>query len=204
MITLTGYDNSNGDAKKIIVRGNEPVRVYDTEDNDVTQYLYDKDILAVVSDFSHGWVAALKTATAFDVTEVFLLMSEAKNVGETPVMFFRLENSETGIPLKSSDVTSVTYTISRGRRVSMVGETRKEPISEEWTDVSIPVEDVFFDEPIDTDRRVDFGYNFRFEPNTLTENPFGNPGTYYVDFTVTPVSGNKIPVCFVINLKENL
>lgn len=204
MITLTGYDNSNGDAKKIIVRGNEPVRVYDTEDNDVTQYLYDKDILAVVSDFSHGWVAALKTATAFDVTEVFLLMSEAKNVGETPVMFFRLENSETGIPLKSSDVTSVTYTISRGRRVSMVGETRKEPISVEWTNVSIPVEDVFFDEPIDTDRRVDFGYNFRFEPNTLTENPFGNPGTYYVDFTVTPVSGNKIPVCFVINLKENL
>lgn len=204
MITLTGYDNSNGDAKKIIVRGNEPVRVYDTEDNDVTQYLYNKDILAVVSDFSHGWVAALKTATAFDVTEVFLLMSEAKNVGETPVMFFRLENSETGIPLKSSDVTSVTYTISRGRRVSMVGETRKEPISEAWTNVSIPVEDVFFDEPIDTDRRVDFGYNFRFEPNTLTENPFGNPGTYYVDFTVTPVSGNKIPVCFVINLKENL
>lgn len=204
MITLTGYDNSNGDAKKIIVRGNEPVRVYDTEGNDVTQYLYNKDILAVLSDFSHGWVAALKTATAFDVTEVFLLMSEAKNVGETPVMFFRLENSETGIPLKSSDVTSVTYTISRAQRVSMVGETRKEPISEAWTNVSIPVEDVFFDEPIDTDRRVDFGYNFRFEPNTLTENPFRNPGTYFVDFTVTPVSGNKIPVCFVINLKENL
>lgn len=204
MITLTGYDNSNGDAKSIIVKGNKPVRVYDAEDNDVTQYLFDKEILAVVGDFPHGWVAALKTATAFDVTEVFILMSEAKNVGETPVMFFRLENSETGIPLASTDVASVTYTISRARRVSMVGETRKEPISAEWTDVSIPVEDVFFDEPIDTDRRVEFGYNFRFEPNTLTENPFVNPGTYYVDFTVTPVSGNKIPVCFVINLKENL
>lgn len=204
MITLAGYDNGDGDAKNIFVKDDNPARVYDTEGNDVTQYLVDKKILVFVSAFPHGWVAALKTATAFDVTEVFLLMSEAKNVGETPVMFFRLENSETGIPLKRADVASVAYTISRARRVSMVGETRKEPISEEWTDVSIPVEDVFFDEPIDADRRVDFGYNFRFEPNTLTENPFMSPGTYYVDFTVTPVSGNKIPVCFVINLKENL
>lgn len=224
MLTLSGYDNSNGDARYIFVPTLANITVLDTESQDVTQYLISNKILRlppVVDALLHGWVDALTNATAFDVitanalafdvittdalafdvTETFVAMSKAQNAGETPILFARILNSATQDPLVQSDVDSVSFTIYKYNQASARnGGSGKTPVSATWTNVSVNVADCFLNTPVENDPRVDFAYNFKYEPNTLSNNPFESSGAYSIEFTVTPVSGNRIPVIFNVSL----
>lgn len=217
MLTLSGYDNSNGDALHIYVDNTSNVTVEDAESVDVTSYLITNNILAVGHadwvDY-HGFVTNVGNTTAIYASETLVLMSEVKNAGETPLLFARIENSSNGVPLKQSDVSSVVYTVYKYSNTSIrSGSSGKVPIDDlrpsgsgsgsgsvSWTNVSVNVEDCFLDVPVDDDRRVDFEYNFKFEPNTLADNPFDSVGRYAIEFTVTPTNGNRIPVVFEFTL----
>lgn len=214
MLTLNGYDNSNGDAAGILYPTGTNVTVLNTDSVDVTQYLLSNRILRKVLallDY-HGWISnqaiaspvniETATATALDVTGKFVLMSDVQNAGETPILFARIENSSNLSPLTQSDVDSVVYTINKFTNASIRGgSSGKTPVSADWTDVSVPVSDCILDSPVSDDPRVSFEYNFKFEPNTLTDNPFASSGSYSVDFVITPANGNKIPLNFEFTLK---
>lgn len=216
MLTLSGYDNSQGDAYKIYVSDANNVVVLNASNVDVTSYLITNSILVenatpvTVTD-NHGWVANTISvraydwqavcALAFDVTEKFIAMSKVQNAGETPIMFARIVDSFTGDALTQSDISSIKYTIYKyGYGTARSGSYGKVAVGTSWTNQDVTVSDVIIDTPVSNDPRVDFAYNFKFEPNTLTDNPFADPGKFSVDFTITPTNGNKIPVIFEFNL----
>ncbi|MBR5759476.1 MAG: hypothetical protein IKX88_12860, partial [Thermoguttaceae bacterium] len=163
---LTHYDNSDGDAAKIFVQPRAEVAVFD-EDSNETDYLIANSILTSYC-VGHGWVDALTNAKAVDVqtanasaveaatiafaveaTETLVLMSEVKNAGETPIFFARIEDSATGVPFTQSHVSSVTYTVYKYSQDSIRnGANGKTPVSADWTDVSVNVEDCFLNTPV--------------------------------------------------------
>ena len=215
MLTLSGYNNSNGDALHIYVASADDIIVYDTSSVDVTSYLVTNSIIyevlppITVTD-NHGWVSNIANARAvdwitvnalaFDVTEKFIAMSEARNAGETPIFFARIVDSLTETALTQSDVSSVAYTIYRyGYGSARSGSYGKTPVTN-WESLPVNVSDCFIDAPVSNDPRVSFAYNFKFEPNTLTENPFDTAGKYSIEFIITPTSGNRIPVIFEVTL----
>ena len=216
MLTLSGYDNSLGDAYRIYVDDVNNIVVLNANSTDVTSYLVTNSIIyetlppITVVD-NHGWVSNTSNARAIDwitvnalaidVTEKYIAMSEVKNAGETPILFARIVDSLTGNPLTQSDISSVSYTVYRyGYGTARSGSYGKVAISSDWTDKAVLVTDCIFNTPVANDRRVDFEYNFKFEPNTLTDNPFETAGKYSVDFIITPTSGNRIPVIFEFTL----
>lgn len=169
------------------------VEVYDATPTDVTAYLIQESIL-IYRFKEHGWVANADAATNWNVQGVYYAMSAQFNAGETPVFFARVVNSLTNEPLKSADVDSIALTIysySANNIRSSTG-TGYTPI-DDWKDVPMTVQDVIIDNPA-ADPRVSFVPNLVFEPDTLTVNPFENAGQYRAVFTITPVSGNRIPV----------
>ena len=216
MLTLSGYDNSLGDAYRIYVDDANNIVVLDANSTDVTGYLVTNSIIyetlppITVVD-NHGWVSntisvrahdwQVACALAFDVTEKFIAMSKVQNAGETPIMFARIVDSFTGDALTQSDISSIKYTIYKyGYSSARSGSYGKVAVGTSWTNQSVTVSDVIIDTPVSNDPRVDFAYNFKFEPDTLSDNPFADPGKFSVDFTITPTNGNKIPVIFEFTL----
>lgn len=203
MLTLSGYDNTNGDAFRIFTNDTSTISVSNTESVDITSYLISNNILAAGHadwvDY-HGFVTNVGNSVAIYVSETLILMSEVKNAGETPLLFARIENSSNGVPLTPSDVSSVVYTIYKyDQAAARSGGSGKTAITG-WSNKSVDVADCFLNDPVDDDPRANFAYNFKFEPNTLTNNPFTNPGRYTIEFTITPTNGNRVPVVFNIAL----
>lgn len=216
MLTLSGYDNSLGDAYRIYVDNVNNIVVLDANSIDVTSYLVTNSIIyevlppITVTD-NHGWVSNTSNARAIDwitvnvlaidVTEKFVAMSKVQNAGETPILFARIVDSFTGNPLTQSDISSVSYTIYRyGYGTARSGSYGKIAVGSDWTDVPVSVPDCVINTPVSNDPRVEFEYNFKFEPNTLTDNPFETAGKYSIDFIITPTNGNRIPVIFEFSL----
>lgn len=202
MLALTGYNNAQGDALVIYTSSISNTAIYDTSSVDVTSTLVNAGILQelITPQPFHGWVRYRSTALALEITEHYLLMSEASNAGETPVFFARIENSSTQVCIQQADVASVVYTIYRyEQNTARQGGSGKTAITN-WTNLTIPVSDCFFDAPISNDRRTTFAYNFRFEPDTTTENPFDTAGRYVIEFIITPTEGNKIPLIYNVTL----
>lgn len=208
LLTLTDYPEAGAaDARLILVPQSYAglVQILDSTDADVTAYLIAQNILRWNLTQSHGWIASVDAAIAFlaqtdaalnwNVAETYYAMSSNFNAGETPIFFARVVNSLTQTPLTTADVSSIALTIfsySSNNIRSSVG-TGYVPI-DNWEDVALTVADVIDDSPSE-DPRVSFVPNLVFEPDTLTDNPFDNPGQYRATFTITPVAGNKIPVC---------
>lgn len=179
------------------------VEVYDTTSADVTDYLLTEGIL-IWRRFDHGWVDNVDAASAFRVssdaatawktTETYFAMSASFHSGETPIFFARVVNSLTNAPLTSADVDSITLTIYSysANNIRSSSGTPYVPL-DDWKDVALTVADVIVDNPV-ADPRVDFVPNLVFEPDTLTDNPFETTGQYRAVFTITPDSGNRIPV----------
>lgn len=206
VLTLYNYPEAGtNDAELISVpqayRG--LVQVFDTTNADVTDYLLEHSIL-YYRRLDHGWIAATdatttfkaKTdaSTAFHASETYYAMSVNFNAGETPVFFARVENSRTGALLKTSDVESIALTIYQysANNIRSASGTGYVPITG-WDNVPLVVADVVDDTP-EADPRVNFIPNVVFEPDTLEDNPFDNPGQYRAVFNITPVEGNRIPV----------
>ena len=206
-LTLSGYPAVADDDAALVSCPQslrDQVVVLNTSSVDVTDYLLEENIL-IWRLLAHGWVDAVNAAARFrsvvaaearwKVVKVYYPMSVNFNAGETPIFFARVVDSETQTPLISSDVSAISLTIyeySRNNIRSSEG-TGYVPVSTTWTDVSLTVADVIDDTPT-LDPRAGFAPNLRFEPDTLTNNPFNTVGQYRAVFTITPVEGNKIPV----------
>lgn len=201
-LTLNGYP-TNVDAALISAPESLQglVTIINEESLDVTSALISGGVLRFRTRTPHGYVDATYAATTFTVKETYYAMSTAFNSGETPVFFARVVNSFTDVPLVSSDVASINFSLYSytANNIRTSGGTGYTPV-ENWTNIALNIADVIVDSPA-TDPRCPFLANLVYEPVTLTNNPFETPGNYRAIFTITPVSGNRIPV--VINLRVN-
>ena len=155
----------------------------------------------IVVSTSSPYSVATQTAASFTVTTGFILMSDYYNRGESPVLFARIQNSETGALITESDVSSVSYTCYK-KTVSWGTETRT-PVTGHQT-VTIPTSSVL---PAlvapSTDPRwtVDTtGYNFLFEPDSTTNPIFPDAGEYVVVVTFNFAAANPLPVVFNVSV----
>ena len=207
-LTLTNYPASSENDAAIIscpkeLRGR--VVVTDVDTLGVTARLIEDHILIYRYPL-HGWIFRTNAARRYDVRATcapdikwrvvmtFYPMSVNFNAGETPIFFGRIVDSLTETPLTTSDVSAVSLTIYAYSRnnIRTTQGTGYVPIKD-WENISLTVADVIDDNP-QTDPRAGFAPNLVYEPDTLTDNPFSNPGQYRAVFTITPTQGNNIPV----------
>lgn len=176
--------------------------IRDVNGDDVTENLVAAGILVFRTRGVHGYVDNVFAATTYAVKETYYAMSESFNAGETPVFFARVVNSTNSAPLTQSSVASIMMTIYTyvGNNVRSSAGAGYKPI-ESWEDVALDVGSVIVNEPAADPRCPGFVPNLVYEPNTLSDNPFADAGNYRAVFTITPQSGNRIPV--VINVRVN-
>lgn len=155
----------------------------------------------IVVSTSSPYSVATQTAASFTVTTGFILMSDYYNRGESPVLFARIQNSETGALITNSDVSSVSYTCYK-KTVSWGTETRT-PVTGHQT-VTIPTSSVLsaLVAPLADPRwTVDTtGYNFLFEPDSTTNPIFPDAGEYVVVVTFNFAAANPLPVVFNVSV----
>lgn len=131
----------------------------------------------------------------------FLLMSNYYNEGETPVLFARITNSQTGAAITPSDVSSIEYT---AYKVTSGWATQtKTPVSGHSAvpiDSSALLSSVV---PPSQDPRWTadtVGYNFKFEPDSRTNPIFPTAGDYEIIVTVKFASANPLPIVYQIGV----
>lgn len=155
----------------------------------------------ITVDVGVPYLTTTQTAATATVATGFILMSDYYNRGETPVLFARIQNSETGDPISPSAVSSITYTAYR-QTVGWGTESRT-PVSGH-EDVPIPNTAVLSAiVPPSTDPRwtVDTtGYNFLYEPDSRTNPIFPDSGNYVVVVTINFTNANPIPVVFNVSV----
>lgn len=155
----------------------------------------------ITVDVGVPYLTTTQTAAVYSVATGFILMSDYYNRGETPVLFARIQNSETGDPISPSAVSSITYTAYR-QTVGWGTESRT-PVSGH-ENVTIPNTAVLSAVvPPSTDPRwtVDTtGYNFLYEPDSRTNPIFPDSGNYVVVVTINFTNANPIPVVFNVSV----
>lgn len=155
----------------------------------------------ITVDVGVPFITTTQTAATATVATGFILMSDYYNRGETPVLFARIQNSETGDPISPSAVSSITYTAYR-QTVGWGTESRT-PVSGHEA-VPIPNTAVLSAiVPPSTDPRwtVDTtGYNFLYEPDSRTNPIFPDSGNYVVVVTINFTNANPIPVVFNVSV----
>ena len=155
----------------------------------------------ITVDVGVPFLTTTQTAATATVATGFILMSDYYNRGETPVLFARIQNSETGDPISPSAVSSISYTAYR-QTVGWGTESRT-PVSGH-EDVTIPNTAVLAAiVPPSTDPRwtVDTtGYNFLYEPDSRTNPIFPDSGNYVVVVTINFTNANPIPVVFNVSV----
>lgn len=155
----------------------------------------------ITVDVGVPYLTTTQTAAVYSVATGFILMSDYYNRGETPVLFARIQNSETGDPISPSAVSSITYTAYR-QTVGWGTESRT-PVSGH-ENVTIPNTSVLSAVvPPSADPRwtVDTtGYNFLYEPDSRTNPIFPDSGNYVVVVTINFTNANPIPVVFNVSV----
>lgn len=155
----------------------------------------------ITVDVGVPYLTTTQTAATATVATGFILMSDYYNRGETPVLFARIQNSETGDPISPSAVSSISYTAYR-QTVGWGTESRT-PVSGH-EEVPIPNTAVLSAiVPPSTDPRwtVDTtGYNFLYEPDSRTNPIFPDSGNYVVVVTINFTNANPIPVVFNVSV----
>lgn len=155
----------------------------------------------ITVDVGVPFLTTTQTAATATVATGFILMSDYYNRGETPVLFARIQNSETGQIISPSAVSSITYTAFR-QTVGWGTESRT-PVSGH-ENVTIPNTAVLAAVvPPSTDPRwtVDTtGYNFFYEPDSRTNPIFPDSGNYVVVVTINFTNANPIPVVFNVSV----
>lgn len=148
---------------------------------------------------SSAFSAITQTAAAFAYLTEYILMSDFYNAGETPVLFARITNSQTGAPIPAADVSAISYTCNR-LNVGWGTETRT-PV-EGHVDVDVDASAVLAalvtDDPrwtIDTT-----GYNFKLEPDSRTNPIFPSSGNYEIVVTIEFSNANPLPLVFNVTV----
>lgn len=127
------------------------------------------------------------------------MMSYYFNQAETPILFARVENSQTNAPITRDDVESISYTCCR-KSINWATETRT-PI-EGHENVSIPTTAILDALVTDDDRwkSDETGYNFTFEPDSRVKLLFPTSGSYVITITISLIGGNPIPIVYNIEV----
>ena len=154
----------------------------------------------ITVDVGVPFLTTTQTAAVYKVATDFILMSQYFNRGETPVLFARIQNSETGQIISPSAVSSIVYT-AYSKTVGWGTETRT--TVEGHANVTVPNSAVLsaLVPPTDDSRwTVDStGYNFIFEPDSTVNPIFPNAGDYVVVVTINFTNANPLPISFDVS-----
>ena len=155
----------------------------------------------ITVDVGVPFLTTTQTAAVYKVATDFILMSQYFNRGETPVLFARIQNSETGQIISPSAVSSIVYT-AYSKTVGWGSETR--PPVEGHENETVPNSAVLsaLVPPTDDPRwTVDStGYNFIFEPDSTVNPIFPNAGDYVVVVTINFTNANPLPISFDVSV----
>ena len=148
---------------------------------------------------SSAFSAITQTAAPFAYLTEYILMSDFYNAGETPVLFARITNSQTGAPIPAADVSAISYTCNR-LNVGWGTETRTPVEGHEDVDVdaSAVLAALVTNDPrwtIDTT-----GYNFKLEPDSRTNPIFPSSGNYEIVVTIKFSNANPLPLVFNVSV----
>ena len=154
----------------------------------------------ITVDVGVPFLTTTQTAAVYKVATDFILMSQYFNRGETPVLFARIQNSETGQIISPSAVSSIVYT-AYSKTVGWGSETRT-PVEGHVAE-TVPNSAVLsaLVPPTDDSRwTVDStGYNFIFEPDSTVNPIFPNAGDYVVVVTINFTNANPLPISFDVS-----
>jgi len=142
----------------------------------------------------------IQTANPYQTTSEFIMASEYSYFGESIVLFARIQDSQTSLPLTEANVSSVKYTCYRVK--TTWGTQTRTPVNGH-NDVTIPT-DVVKNALVTTDPRWtkdQTGYNVLYEPTTTQTPIFPEPGQYLIVLTITPTSGNPAPIHYEVTVK---
>ena len=108
---------------------------------------------------------------------------------QTPTFFATLVTASNAL-FDVDDFQSGNYTIykSSSPLLSRVPSRYLTPV-EGFTNVEIPVDAIIASETV---TNSNLNYNFKFSPNALESFPFFDVGIYFVEFQITPTTGNPI------------
>lgn len=143
------------------------------------------------------YLTTTQTASAYTVTQDYILMSDYYNAGESPVLMARIQNSKTDAIITNESVSSISY--SAYSESSGWGIATRTPVTGHQN-ISIDPSALLSAVVAPTsDPRwtVDStGYNFIFEPNCRTNPIFPTAGEYVVIVTINFTNANPLPVVF--------
>lgn len=145
--------------------------------------------------------AIVDDSATYTIKTGYILMSSYYNEGETPVLFARITNSQTGAAILPSDVSSIEYTaykVTSGwatqTKTAVTGHSAV-PIDSSALLASVV--------PPSTDPRWTadtVGYNFIFEPDSRTNPIFPTAGDYEIVVTIKFASANPLPIVYQISV----
>lgn len=108
---------------------------------------------------------------------------------QTPTFFATLVTASS-TPFDVADFQSGNCTIykSSSPLLSRVPSKYLTPV-EGFANVDIPADAIIASETVASSN---LNYNFKFSPNALESFPFSDVGIYFVEFQITPTTGNPI------------
>ncbi len=118
-------------------------------------------------------------------------------------MFFcaRIFDTNTDAILQPSAVSTIFY--SAFKLTNSLGNTTRTPIANH-TNIEVPTNGTMLEEPILDDYWTtdETGYNFIHQPDIRTNQMFTEVGDYEVIYTITPITGNPVPLHFSIKVTQ--
>lgn len=145
------------------------------------------------------YLTTTQTASAYNVTQDFILMSDYYNAGESPVLMARIQDSKTSDIIQPASVSSITYTAYSAS--SGWGIQTRTPV-DGHEGVTVPATALKAALVTDDPRwTVDStGYNFIFEPDCTQAAIFPTAGEYVVVVTINFTNANPLPVVFNVSV----
>ena len=157
--------------------------------------------ITVQAATASAMTAIVDDSATYTIKTGFLLMSNYYNEGETPVLFARITNSQTGAAITPSDVSSIEYTaykVTSGwatqTKTAVTGHSAVPIDSSALLSSVVPPSQ----DPRWTADTV--GYNFKFEPDSRTNPIFPTAGDYEIIVTVKFTSANPLPIVYQISV----
>lgn len=163
----------------------------------ITQESSGGGIAAPTSEWSVVTAVAVPFTTT---TEATFMTTEIKRF-EAGVFCARIFDTNTGAILQPEAVSSISYTAYRV--TNTLGNKTRTAI-ENHTNIEVPINGTMLEEPIVDDYWTtdETGYNFIHQPDIRTNQMFTEVGDYEVIYTITPITGNPIPLHFSINVTQ--
>lgn len=177
--------------------GNAAFRLFDGEKFLLTSIYVEPLHVWLVYDNKFSGVVVVKS---YKIVTECLLMSSYFNAGESPIFLARIVDSASNVPVKPSDVETISLTVYK--QTLYRGVKQKLPLNN-WNGVDVPITAVMENLVTDDARwtQDETGYNFRFEPNLREKQLFTESGDYAAIITIRFKEGNPAPIVFNVSVK---